>query len=235
MKNSLLVVFTIMTLHVFSQGVDSSQREIVFVHVNVVPMDSERVIENQTLVIHEGRIKQLGKNVKYRKDALVIDAKGKYIMPGLAEMHAHLPPVDDVEPMKEVLLLFAANGITTIRGMLGHPRHLEVRSKIQSGEILGPRLYTTGPSFNGNTVKTPEEGAQRVRDQKAAGYDYLKMHPGLSKESFSAIATTAHEVGIPFVGHVSYDVGLWRAIEAKYSSIDHMDGFVEALVDVERK
>jgi imidazolonepropionase-like amidohydrolase len=151
-------------------------------------------------------------------------------MPGLAEMHAHVPPVDDIEPMKEVLKLFLYNGITTIRGMLGHPRHLELRSKIKSGEIIGPHFYTSGPSFNGNTVKTPESGAQMVRDQKQAGYDFLKLHPGLTKENFAAIAKTAHEVKIPFAGHVSYDVGVWRAIEAGYASIDHLDGFVESLV-----
>jgi imidazolonepropionase-like amidohydrolase len=68
-----------------------------------------------------------------------------------------------------------------------------------------------------------------VRDQKAAGYDYLKLHPGLTKETFAAMASTAKEVGIPFVGHVSFGVGVWRAIDAGYSSIDHMDGFIEAI------
>ena len=151
-------------------------------------------------------------------------------MPGLAEMHAHVPPVDDIEPMKKVLTLFLANGVTTIRGMLGHPRHLELRSKIQKGEIIGPRFYTSGPSFNGNTVKSPDAGAAMFRQQKEAGYDFLKLHPGLSSENFQAIAQTAKEVTIPFAGHVSYDVGVWKAIDAGYASIDHMDGFVESLI-----
>jgi imidazolonepropionase-like amidohydrolase len=69
-----------------------------------------------------------------------------------------------------------------------------------------------------------------VREQKAAGYDYLKLHPGLTKDNFAAISKTAKEVGIPFAGHVSFGVGVWRAIDAGYSSIDHMDGFVEAMV-----
>jgi imidazolonepropionase-like amidohydrolase len=129
-----------------------------------------------------------------------------------------------------VLFLFAANGITTIRGMLGHPKHLELRSSINKGEVLGPHFYTTGPSFNGLGIKTPEAGATMVRNQKEAGYDYLKLHPGLTKENFAAIASTAREVGIPFVGHVSFGVGVWRAIDAGYSSIDHLDGFIEGMV-----
>jgi imidazolonepropionase-like amidohydrolase len=114
--------------------------------------------------------------------------------------------------------------------MLGHPSHLTLRTKIKSGEVFGPRFYTTGPSFNGLSVKTAERGADMVREQKGAGYDYLKLHPGLTKETFSSISSTATEVGIPFVGHVSFAVGVWRAIDAGYSSIDHMDGFVEAMV-----
>lgn len=214
------------------QPVNSRQQEIVFHHVNVIPMDQEHVLEDQTVIVKDGKIMSIGeaKNAKPGKEAHIIDAKGKYLIPGLAEMHAHVPPVDDIEPMKEVLLLFAANGITTIRGMLGHPRHLELRSKIQSREILGPNFYTTGPSFNGQSVKSPQQASQMVRQQKEAGYDYLKLHPGLTRENFDALAKTAKEVNIPFVGHVSFDVGVWRAINAGYSSIDHLDGFIEGLV-----
>jgi imidazolonepropionase-like amidohydrolase len=210
--------------------VDSYQRTVVIQSVNVIPMDSERILENHSVVIKDGRVTDIGTKVKYDKGALIIDGKGKYLIPGLAEMHAHVPPVDDLEPMKEVLFLFAANGITTIRGMLGHPRHLELRTKVQRKEILGPRFYTTGPSFNGMSVTSPDAGAEMVRKQKEAGYDFLKLHPGLTREKFDAIAATAQEVGIPFVGHVSFGVGVWRAAEAGYSSIDHLDGFVEGLV-----
>ena len=210
----------------------SSNQETVFTKVNVIPMNEEKVIKNQDVVVLNGIITAIGESgkVKYNKNAHVIDANGKYLIPGLAEMHAHVPPVDDIEPMKEVLTLFLCNGITTIRGMLGHPRHLELRSKIKSGEIIGPHFYTSGPSFNGNSVKTPEAGSEMVRNQKQAGYDFLKLHPGLTKENFAAIAKTAKEVNIPFAGHVSFDVGVWRAIEAGYASIDHLDGFVESLV-----
>jgi hypothetical protein len=132
--------------------------------------------------------------------------------------------------MKEVLRLFVLNGITTIRGMLGHPKHLELREAVRKGDVLGPNFYTTGPSFNGMSVPTAEDGAALVLRQKQAGYDYLKLHPGLTRQKFDAIASAAKEAGIPFAGHVSYGVGIWRAIEAGYSSIDHLDGFVEGLV-----
>jgi imidazolonepropionase-like amidohydrolase len=226
---TLLLTFSGITLQ--SQNlIDSSHQEIVFTSVNVIPMDSERVLENQMVLVKGGRVSAIGKSIKYDKKAFVINANGKYLMPGLAEMHAHVPPNDNVESHKEVLFLFAANGITTIRGMLGHASHLDLRSKINSGEIFGPRFYTTGPSFNGLSVKTAARGSEMVREQKTARYDFLKLHPGLTKETFGAISTTAKEVGIPFVGHVSFGVGVWRAIDAGYSSIDHMDGFIEGMV-----
>lgn len=231
MKNFLTLLLALCSQSVFGQQlIDSKQREIVFTSVTVVPMDSERIIENQMVIVNDGKVMAIGKKLRYGKDALVIDAKGKYLIPGLAEMHAHVPPNDNLESHKEVLFLFAANGITTIRGMLGHPSHLTLRSKVNTGEVFGPRFYTTGPSFNGLSVKTAERGAEMVREQKAAGYDYLKLHPGLTKETFASISSTANQVGIPFVGHVSFGVGVWRAIDAGYSSIDHMDGFVEAMV-----
>jgi imidazolonepropionase-like amidohydrolase len=231
MKSVLILLLVLTCVEVFAQEpVDSRQKEIVIRDVNVVPMDAEKVLRDQTVIIKDGKVSAIGSKLKHSKGALIIDGKDKYLIPGLAEMHAHVPPIDDIEPMKEVLILFAANGITTIRGMLGHPKHLELRSKIRSGEILGPELFTTGPSFNGMSVTSPEAGAEMVRKQKEAGYDFLKLHPGLTKAKFDAIASTAHEVGIPFVGHVSSGVGVWHACESRYSSIDHLDGFVEGLV-----
>jgi len=231
MKSLIPYFFILCSTVAYGQNlIDSSQREIVLTSVNVVPMNTEQILENQMVLVKNGRVAAIGKKVKYGKGAFVIDAKGKYLIPGLAEMHAHVPPNDNLEAHKEVLFLFAANGITTIRGMLGHPSHISLRSKINSGEILGPRFYTTGPSFNGLSVKTAERGAAMVREQKAAGYDFLKLHPGLTKETFAAVSSTANEIKIPFAGHVSFGVGVWRAIDAGYSSIDHLDGFVEAMV-----
>ena len=155
MKMIITLMLLVCVLPCFSQEVIEKDREVVFKSVNIVPMDRESIIQNQSVVVKNGKIQSIGapKKVKYNKNALVINAKGKYLMPGLAEMHAHVPPIDDLEPMKEVLLLFAANGITTIRGMLGHPKHLELRKMINSSEIISPRFFTSGPSLSGQSVQ----------------------------------------------------------------------------------
>ena len=233
MKSTLAFILMLIVASGTSQElIDSRQREIVFRSVNIIPMDRERVIENQSVVVKNGKIIAMGDpiKIKHSKEALIVDATGKYLIPGLAEMHAHVPAIDDMEAMKEVVLLFALKGVTTIRGMLGHPKHLELRNKLQTGEILGPRFYTSGPSFSGQSIKSVAAADSLVRQQKKEGYDFLKLHPGLTKETFAAMARRARELKIPYAGHVSFDVGVWTAIDADYATIDHMDGFIEGLV-----
>jgi imidazolonepropionase-like amidohydrolase len=201
-------------------------------NVNVLPMDRDTVLQDQTVVVRDGTIVEVGPASKVRapEGATRIDARGKFLIPALAEMHAHIPGGNQPEALVErTLFLYAANGLGTIRGMLGDPRHLTYRERAAKGEIFSPRIYTSGPSFNGKTAPTPEAAAQAVAAQKAAGYDLLKIHPGVSRAAFDALDAKADELGIPFAGHVPLDVGLQRALEAKYHSIDHLDGYVEAL------
>jgi hypothetical protein len=152
-------------------------------------------------------------------------------MPGVGEMHAHIPGGSAPDELADrVLRLFVANGVTTIRGMLGDPKHLTLRDRAARREIVAPTIFTSGPSFNGNSAKAIEPSVQMVRDQKTAGYDLLKIHPGVPRDVFDAVAAEADELGIPFAGHVPAEVGLARALEARFRSIDHIDGFFEYAV-----
>ncbi|HKP12112.1 MAG TPA: amidohydrolase family protein [Blastocatellia bacterium] len=210
----------------------AKDQPVAFVGVNVVPMDSERVIENQTVIVRGDRIAELGPSAKVKvpAGALRIEAKGKYLMPGLAEMHGHLPHPNQGEAVaRSFLLLFVANGVTTVRGMFGFPNHPALREQILRGEVFGPRLYVAGPAMTGQAVHSPEEGAQKVREYKQAGFDLLKIHEGLSLATYDAIVKTAKEVGMPFGGHVPNDVGLPHALKSGQSTIEHLDGYVEEL------
>jgi len=203
-----------------------------FVNVNVVPMDRERVIERQTVIVRDGRIAEIGpaNKIKVPDGATRIDGTGKYLMPGLAEMHGHIPPPNAPKEYTEaVLFLYVANGITTVRGMLGAPNQLELRDKANRGEIVSPALYLAGPSFNGNSVNSPEQAVSMVRQQKQEGWDLLKVHPGLTRDEYDAMAKTAKEVGIRFAGHVPADVGIIHALEMGQETIDHVDGYIEYL------
>ena len=202
-----------------------------FLNVNVVPMNSEVVVAAQTVVVTDGIIVEIGDVdlVPVPKEAEVVDGTDRFLMPGLTEMHAHVPDANS-DDLSRVLTLFVANGVTTIRGMLGRPSHLGLRRELLDGEIFGPRLITSGPSLNGNSVNGPADGAQMVRAQHAAGYDLIKIHPGLSSEEFAAIAATANELGVPFAGHVPVAVGVEKALSVNIATIDHLDGYVVALL-----
>jgi imidazolonepropionase-like amidohydrolase len=132
--------------------------------------------------------------------------------------------------VERTLFMYLAGGITTVRGMLGHPRHLELRARAARGELLSPTIYTSGPSFNGNSIPDAATARKAVLEQKEAGYDLLKIHPGVSREAFDTLAATAHRVGIPFAGHVPEDVGIHSALEARYATIDHLDGYIEGML-----
>jgi imidazolonepropionase-like amidohydrolase len=207
--------------------------ETLIRNVTVIPMDTERRIDAQFVHLRDGVIVGIGDDAQAPtlSGAISIEGTGKFLIPGISEMHAHVPPTtQNPDYMAEVLFLYKANGITTVRGMLGHPLHLELREKAARGEIVSPRIFTSGPSINGQSAPTPERVDHMVREQKAAGYDLLKLHPGLSRATFDQMVLTANEVGIPYAGHVSDAVGLPRALEAKQISVDHLDGYIPLLI-----
>ncbi|MEP3210413.1 MAG: amidohydrolase family protein [Maribacter sp.] len=214
-----------------------SPTAILISNTNIVDVRSGELLENRNIVIDSGKIKSiLESNGNLKGYNKIIDGNGKFLIPGLAEMHAHIPtPSTHSERIEEILFLYVSNGITTIRGMLGHPAHLSLRNTAKEGKIISPRIFTSSPSLNGNSIKTKEDAIEKVTAYKKAGYDFLKIHPGIQREVFDQVVETANEVGIRFAGHVPVDVGIRHALESKYASIDHVDGFLEGLVPESEK
>ena len=206
---------------------------VVFEHVTVVPMDSDRLMPDSTVWVVAGSIITFGPSgprptlSPEPANAVRVDGRGKFLIPALAEMHAHIP--DDPVEAERVLFMYVANGIGTIRSMLGDPSHFRLRDRVRTGEIIGPTMILSGPSFSGATAPTPAAATRRVADEKKAGYDFLKIHPGVPRTAFDALAAAADKAAIRFAGHVPLEVGLQRALQAKYWTIDHLDGYMEAL------
>ena len=202
-------------------------RDIAFVNVNVVPMDRERVLLDQTVIIKDGRIAEIGPSAKVKvpKEALTVDGKSKlYLMPGLADMHTHLRYESD-------LALYVASGVTTVRNMRGTPRHLEWRGKVEKGELLGPRIYTTGPILSGprsgfQEINTKEEAIKAVTEQKKAGYDAIKVYDQLPREAYDGVIAAAKQEGLPVFGHAPSAVGIEGVLKAGQASIEHAEQYV---------
>lgn len=226
------ILFWLFFLSFFTNSALFSQ-ELLINHVNIVTMQDDKVLEDHSIYVKDGIIMEIGSEEEISVAGIrTLDGRGMYIFPGLAEFHAHIPPPDQygVEFQEEVLWLYLANGVLRIRSMLGHESHLVLKDRVQKGEIPGPRMFISGPSLNGNSVADPDAGRKMVRDQKAAGYDHLKLHPGLDSPKFLAIADEAKKQGIFYGGHVSMDVGLVTSVTNGYRSVEHIDGYLEAMV-----
>ncbi|MGE5801873.1 MAG: amidohydrolase family protein [Gemmatimonadota bacterium] len=203
----MTILLTVLAIAVAQQT--SVSPPVAIVNVNVLPMDSERVLEGQTVIVANGRITGLGdaRRVQIPAGAQTIDGSGKYLIPGLADMHVHFhgnPP--DEYPL--LLQLYVANGVTTILSLKGAPQILELRSAVIAGRVFGPRLYTVGSFVNEPFVTTPDEVERAVVEQKRAGYDFVKLHGDLTREAYHRLLSVAQREGIRVVGHAPRNLGL---------------------------
>src|SRR3712207_4715684 len=197
----LLLLLTLTSAAAAARAQGPTPRVTAFEHVNVIPMDGERVLRDQTVLVRDGLITGVGdaRRVRVPKDAMRIDGRGKFLMPGLADMHTHLFTDDDHIPdglAGDELALMLANGVTTIRLMIGTPDQLRMRREVEAGRLLGPTLYVASPEvtgrtprggvFNGRTVKTPDQARPAARDFKGAGHDFIKLNTHLTPEVYDA-------------------------------------------------
>jgi amidohydrolase family protein len=200
-------------------------------HVTLVSMEREELLADRTVLVRDGRITALGPaaEVSVPAEARRIDGRDRFLMPGLADMHVHVWDEND-------LFLFVANGVTTVRNMFGDPLHLGWRRRIEAGELVGPRIYTAGPIIDGRPpvwpgsveLVEPDEAKNVVREQKAAGYDFLKPYAKLSAEAYEALAVAGEEQGLRLMGHVPGALTIHDVLEAGQHTIEHLDGWAEA-------
>ena len=241
------------------------QGPLAIVDVTVVPMDRERLVEHQTVVVRNGRITAIGPSGSIRLPGAAeqLDGRGKFLMPGLTDMHVHFvrealperpqasitstairPPGIPASASKDhalenraYALMFVANGVTTVRNMWGSETIDAFAKAVNSGSLIGPHIYTTGPVTDGNPpiwestriVETPAQAEGAVRSDKQKGYVGIKVYSALSKDAYEAIVVAARRQGLPVVGHVPTSVGLEGAIAARQDSIEHLNSFVPLL------
>ncbi len=217
-----------------AQSQPSSQTQakpLVFTHVTVIDATGAAAKPDMTVVVTGDRITGLGKSGKVRvpREAQVVDATGKFLIPGLWDMHIHWS-------QREYLPLFIANGVTGARMMWGFPVHHSWRKEIEDGALLGPRLNIAStivdgpkPIWRGSIgVGNEAEGRQAVIKAKQDGADFVKVYSLLPREAYFAIADEAKKQGIPFAGHVPEAVNAAEASDAGQKSIEHLTGVLLA-------
>ena len=211
-----------------------SDRVTAFINVNVVTLATEQILWQQTVLVVNQRIVAIGPvaQVAVPDAAQRIPGDGKFLMPGLADMHIHLRKA-------YYLLLLLHNGVTLVRNMDGLPIHLTWRTEIAAGQRLGPQIFTTGPILDelpyylpgSRPFSTVASADQNVAEQKVLGYDFIKVHDGLSGSAYQNIMTAARIYDIPVVGHVPDSLWVLDVVAAGQRSIEHLDGYANFYED----
>lgn len=245
----LLVVM--LPVLVFGRGSPiTQQRPLVFRNVTVIDIAGNQPQPNMTVVISGNRIIKIGKTVKIPKNAEVIEADGKFLIPGLWDMHVHIfNQISRRPPNTWYFPLFIANGVTGVREMWTKPEDMSQirrwREGVSEDSLIAPRVVAVGTLVDGKagslqtdpsaalpgptagTVEKSDEAAVFVRKLKTAGVDFVKTYSNLSRESYFAIAHEARKQNFPFAGHVPFTVGADEASEAGQKTMEHLNQILE--------
>jgi imidazolonepropionase-like amidohydrolase len=212
---------------------------VVIAHTAIVDVATGTVLADRTVVVEHGRIVEVAPAATARlpKGATVIDGSGKYLIPGLWDMHIHAFFGDWVPGGREVTLpLLLAMGITGARDMGSDlDPILEARRDVAQGRLLGPRLIVSGPMLDGPKsqfpaalkIGTPEDGRRAVEMLQGRGVDFIKIQSYVPREAYFAIAAECRKRGIPFAGHVPDAIRAAEASDAGQASFEHLIGVFE--------
>lgn len=233
-KNTTRSLFAAVTLFQIAMTAQPASSGVFgFTHVSVVDVAAGRLVPDMTVIVSDGRISAVGKSGSLRAPAgaQLFDGQGKYLMPGLWDMHIHTGT-----SWKDYLPLFLVNGVTGVRIMWGLPEHHQWQKERESGRLMAPRMVIASPIIDGPkplrqgsvAVGSAEEGREAVRKSKAEGAEFIKVYAFLSRESFLAIADESKKQGLPFVGHVPEMVSALEASDAGMKSIEHLTGLLDA-------
>jgi imidazolonepropionase-like amidohydrolase len=207
-------------------------------------MDHDYVLSDQTVLIAGERIRDVGPAAKIviGTETKRIDGSGAFLMPGLSDMHVHFAlPATYPESYRSLNRKFAlqllASGITTVRNMRGFPELLTFRAEIETGSVIGPRIYSTGPGNNGGSavwpfdrkIETAADANNGVNQDKANGFDAIKVYSGLSAAAYRYLVDAARRAGLPVYGHVPHAVSLDGVLNARQDSIEHLSGYLDAI------
>lgn len=208
-------------------GAVSNNATYLITHANIVPMHQDTVLMNKMVYIQDGIIKNISENLDI-KDIELVDAKGKFLLPGLMDMHVHL--WDRYE-----LGLYLSNGVTAVRNLWGMPMHLRIKTAINNDKIIAPHFFTTGPKLTGPAfigddnlnLTTPGEARDKVISYKDKGYDFIKTYYGLNRELFDAVLEQAAIAKMDIVAHPSQKVPFTYHLKPQIKSLEHAEEIVQ--------
>jgi Amidohydrolase family len=225
---TLLLVAFCFTATAQNSSTFAPQSQIYITHVTVIDTESGKEATDRTVVISDGKVSDIAdsKNIAAPARARIVDGRGKYLIPGLWDMHVHGTRFDGTLP------LYIANGVTGVREMFGPPDANKFRADLVAKHLIVPHIYMGSPIVDGKppvwpdsiAVATADEARRAVDDQKQRGADFIKVYSFLSRDAYFAIVDEANRQNIPVEGHVPNSVSVWEATAAKQRTIEHLFG-----------
>jgi imidazolonepropionase-like amidohydrolase len=227
MKKTIWLASLSMLVWLGLTGCTRPEKYITFTNVRLVPMTAEKVFDRQTVLIKGHRIFRIGPadQIRIPKRAEIIDGKGAYLMPGLADMHVHLKgkwPLPQLD-------MYLANGVTTVRDLDGRDFMLQWQNEINAGKRSGPTIYASGPIIRGY-----ENNAFELVGKQKSGYDCVKLYSYFSKKDFRQALKLAKAQSLYTIGHLPFAAGLDEAIAGGMDEIAHVEELAWELVDFDR-
>lgn len=240
----LLIAITLVTATLFSKkdyGTPSTKiggniEQLALTNVNIVSMvHNDSILTGKTLLIKNGRIRDvIEDSLDIPNNYRVVNLKGKYIAPGLIDMHTHIFDRSD-------LPMYLGYGVTTVRNMMGFPMHLRWREQVKLNEYPGPQLITAAPTINSGSDRSPfhkniveiQEGIDAVKEYKELGYDFIKIYGGLNEGQLAGIMDEAVKNDLFVAGHPPKDIALADLLKYDIKSYEHVEEMVQSLMDYE--
>ena len=204
--------------------------DLAITHVTVLTMNQPTVLRQQTVLIHQGVVRSLGPTAKVKlpRGTVVLDGTGKYLLPGLVDMHAHLPGKEGTaHDLTTYFRLQLAAGVVALRSMRGEDAQLRWRDSLRRTAALVPRLYLGSPVFNRDKSYSARKGRVLLARYQASGYDFAKYLGGLTVPQYDSLLTDAHQLGFKVAGHAPAS-GVRGAVAARMASIEHIEAFIRA-------
>jgi len=225
--NTIQKIWIVILIFLLVTACGEDEKIIAFKNVNLVPMNAGKIVENQTVLVKGDRIFKIGPNDKIGipQDAKLIEGRGAYLMPGLADMHVHLRsdwPLSQLD-------MYLANGVTTIRDLDGREFMLKLRDEIKTGKRSGPAIYVAAPIIYGYEQNAPDLIAGRI-----SGYDCIKLYSYFSREDFHKAVQNAKKLDLYTVGHIPFAVGLDGIIAEGMDEIAHVEELSFELIDFDK-
>lgn len=224
MKKPLIFLYlSIQTLVPYAQSKTEASIKMIIKNVSVISLANNEVLKNQDIAIKDGKISYIShtKNTDYN-DIMVIDGKGKYIMPSLADAHVHFPETET--EMERVLKLYLINGVTKLRSMRGQWKHVDWRNKYNTESSIFPNLYLSPPSISGKYDFTTSQIEKFVKDSKDKGFDFIKILSIKDQSTFEQFDSVCKKYDLQIAGHFPSNITDSLIFKSNYTSFEHLGG-----------